>query len=63
VLIEGPRREVLSSVTIRLSRDQAGELADKLNALLARPYSEGDHEHVSSDDYRTEVTVWLEPPA
>jgi hypothetical protein len=49
----------LRQVGLRLTIAEAKELRDSLGLLLA-----GDpdrHEHVSSADYQTEITVWLEP--
>lgn len=47
----------LSSLGLGLSPDEARELRDTLEALLAG--EPGRHEHVSSSDYQTELTIWL----
>lgn len=44
-----------------LTRAEAQELRDDIDALLAHG---GDrHEHVSSADYQTELTVWISDAA
>lgn len=50
-------RTRLSSVGLGLTQDEARELRDTLEILLENP--PGRHEHVSSSDYQTEVTVWI----
>ncbi len=47
----------LSSVGLGLSVPEARELRDSLDGLLSDPA--GRHEHVSSADYQTELTVWI----
>jgi hypothetical protein len=47
----------LSSVGLGLTTLEARELRDSLDELLASPA--GRHEHISSADYQTEVTVWI----
>ncbi len=47
----------IAAAGLELTVDEARELADSLAALLASP--PGRHEHVSSADCRTELTVWL----
>jgi hypothetical protein len=44
-------------VEICLTRDEAQELRDDLDVLLRD--SGGRHEHVSSADYQTDLTVWI----
>ncbi len=48
----------LHSVGIALTRSEAKELRSSLDDILGS--EAGRHEHVSSADYQTEVTVWLE---
>jgi hypothetical protein len=56
----GQRR--LVNVGLGLTRDEALELRDTLDTLLADP-DPARHEHVSSADYQTELTVWIEHAA
>ncbi|WP_052666454.1 hypothetical protein [Nitriliruptor alkaliphilus] len=51
------RETALQAVGIALTRREAEELRDKLRLLLEDP--ENRHEHVSSDDFQTELTVWI----
>ena len=46
------------AVTLYLTRPEAQELRDSLDALLADE-SGRRHEHVMDDDYRKEITVCL----
>ena len=46
-----------SRVTIYLTHQEAVELRDSLEALVAGP--SGGHEHVSDADYKKEITVCL----
>lgn len=48
---------LIATAGLELTVDEASELVDSLTALLASP--PGRHEHVSSADYQTELTVWL----
>jgi hypothetical protein len=48
----------VKSLGLRLTAAEAAELRDALEALLADPQTER-HEHVSSADYQTEITVWI----
>lgn len=52
---EEPR--ALHSVGLGLTFDEARELHDALHSVLDDP--EGNHVHVSSADYQTEVTVFI----
>lgn len=45
-------------VTVLLTHAEAGELRDALVALLNDPDPAG-HEHISSEDFRKELTVML----
>ncbi|CAI4033143.1 hypothetical protein DNFV4_03576 [Nitrospira tepida] len=45
----------LDSVTIYLTADEARELRNDLDRLLANPQEH--HAHVMSEDYRKEITV------
>lgn len=47
----------LQSVGLGLTFDEARELHDALHSLLDQP--EGNHVHVSSADYQTEITVFI----
>jgi len=47
----------LQHVGIGLTDSEARELRDTLHTLLADP--DERHEHVSSSDYQSELTVWL----
>lgn len=63
----GGRRKLVN-VGLGLTRDEALELRDTLDTLLADPDPDPDpdpvrHEHVSSADYQTELTVWIEHAA
>ncbi len=56
VLIESPQGESLRRVNLTFTPSEAWELRDSLDDLL----SAGDparHEHISSADYQTELTV------
>jgi len=48
----------LRHVGLRLTVAEAKELRDSLGLLLSGAFDR--HEHVSSADYQTEITVWLE---
>ena len=48
----------LQHVGLRLTVAEAKELRDSLGLLLAG--GPDRHEHVSSADHQTEITVWLE---
>ena len=50
--------QTLDNVGIGLTQEEAEELRDKLEILIADAASR--HEHVSSADYQTELTVWIE---
>ena len=47
----------LSEILIHLTRDEAAELRDAVEALLEHFHEPGYHAHVSSSDYRTEMTL------
>ncbi len=47
----------LNNVLLYLSYSQALEFRDSLNDLLKRPLN--NHSHVSSDDYKKEITVCI----
>jgi hypothetical protein len=51
-------RRPLSAVGLALTQAEAQELLDSLKILLRDPSER--HEHVSSDDYQTEITVWID---
>ncbi len=48
----------LSGLWLGLTEAEARELRDTLTTLLNDPKRR--HEHVSSADYQTEMTVWIE---
>lgn len=50
-------RTKLASVGLGLTEAEARELRDVLETLLDD--QEARHEHVSSADYQTELTVWI----
>jgi len=61
--IEDPDSDtVLKRPGVCLEESEAEELRDKLEILL-RDNERGErvHEHVSSADYKVEMTVWLSP--
>lgn len=49
---------LLRHVGLRLTTSEIAELRDSLALLLEGPPER--HEHVSSADYQTEITVWLD---
>ena len=50
----------LSHVSLGLTDGEAAELRDTLSTLLAERDRQAErHEHVSSSDYQTELTVYL----
>jgi hypothetical protein len=50
----------LRHVGLRLTEAEARELRDSLESLLSDP-SPNRHEHVSSSDFQSEITVSLTP--
>jgi hypothetical protein len=48
----------LTHVGLGLTEAEARELRDTLDILLNDP--EDRHEHVSSADYQTELTLWIQ---
>jgi hypothetical protein len=63
VRIEDPNSDtVLDRIDVCVEESEAEELRDKLEILL-RDSERGEraHEHVSSADYKVEMTVWLNP--
>jgi hypothetical protein len=50
----------LRHVELRLTEAEARELRDSLESLLSDPFPDR-HEHVSSSDFQTEITVYLTP--
>jgi hypothetical protein len=51
-------KEAVHLLGLALTRAEAQELRDTLDALLMA--ADGRHEHVSSADYQTEMTIWIE---
>lgn len=49
--------KALNRVTLYFTASEAAELKDSLDALLADRLRQ--HEHISSDDYRKEVTICI----
>lgn len=49
----------ISHIEVLLQRDEVLELIGALEALV-RPEAPSNHEHVSSADYQTEITVSVE---
>ena len=47
----------LSKIIVFLTKSEAEELKSDLNSLLCDPM--GNHTHLSSDDYRKEITVCI----
>lgn len=45
---------LVSRLILYLTKSEAGELRDALEAILSDPFG---HTHVSSSDYRREITV------
>ncbi len=61
--IQDPDQEQsLNLVELRLTTAEAAELRDALTALLEAPFP-GRHEHVSSEDYQVEISVWIDDEA
>jgi hypothetical protein len=50
--------EQLTSVGLQLTRSEASELIDSLQAVLGGGVDR--HEHVTSADYQKEITVWIQ---
>ena len=51
-------KEPVYILGLALTRAEARELRDDLDSLLNA--DEARHEHVSSADYQTELTVWID---
>jgi ATP-dependent DNA ligase len=56
---EVPAGRRLAHVGLGLTEAEAAELRDTLDTLLGD--RAGRHEHVSSADFQTGLTVWIEP--
>ena len=56
-ILNQDKDEALNRITLYLTMDEARELRDSLESLLAVPL--GHHEHVPSEDYNKEVTVCI----
>jgi hypothetical protein len=54
--VNGSRQ--LAHVGLGLTESEANELRDTLDLLLSDPAER--HEHVSSADYQTELTIWIQ---
>lgn len=62
--IESKEGKPLHAVTLFLTEPEAHELRDSLDSMLAtREEQPLRHEHVSSGDYQSEVTVAWDLPA
>lgn len=55
--VGGGEPRPLTSVGLGLTLAEARELRDALQSLIAKPAA--THEHVSSADYQTEITVFI----
>lgn len=53
-IIDYNQPEALSEITLLLDRDEVAQLIGYLVHLLTEPT---DHIHLSTEDYRTEITV------
>ena len=49
----------IKGVCLWLTMDEAQELIDSLRQLLSEPSRRANHHHISSADYRREITVTL----
>ncbi len=56
LLDDGSNRK-LDRVTLYLSRSEADELKSSLEEILERP--EGNHAHISSEDFEKEITICI----
>ena len=56
-ILDEDNDKALSRITLYLTKAEAVELRDSLNLLLENPH--GRHEHVSSSDYRKELTACI----
>ena len=56
-LLDGGSDKRLDQVFLYLTKSEAGELVDSLESLLDSPT--GNHNHVSSSDYKKEITVCI----
>jgi len=52
-------KEQWNSIVIHLTRSEADELRDAIEAILSSPAGTR-HEHVPSEDYQREITVILQ---
>ena len=56
-LLDGDSDKSLDEVFIYLTKLEAKELVDSLESLLASTI--GNHNHISSNDYKKEITVCI----
>ena len=56
-ILDEKANKSLDAAIIYLTQQEAAELRDSLEQLLADQL--GRHEHISSDDYRKEITVCI----
>jgi len=54
-ILDDDRDRAIERVTVFLTRSEAGEVRDKLNALLSGDV--GEHVHVSDSDLQREITL------
>jgi len=54
--LEDERKCILKSVYIELTREEAEELRDSLEAILVCNEA-GRHEHINNKDYSQEITI------
>lgn len=60
-ILDEDSKKALTAVTLYLTKPEAEELKDSIEALLSDPARQ--HEHVSDAEYKTEVTVCIYDPA
>jgi hypothetical protein len=56
-LLDEDSNKKLDRVTLYLTRSEAEELRDDLERILANP--RGNHAHLSSKDFRKEITICI----
>ena len=54
-MLDSDSDKSLNEVFIYLTKPEAKELVDSLESLLASP--SGNHNHISSEDYKKEMTI------
>ena len=56
-ILDEESNKSLKNIVLYLTYSQASEFRDSLEELLKKPLN--NHSHISSDDYRKEVTVCI----